>query len=140
MDVIDEFFGKLSFVEASKHEASYFFGAKTFNPANYIVEYQIYNNGKIVSEAQRKLGIEIERKYRELEIEIEKFINSQLEKIDAKSHNYNLEKDLEIRLITIPQDLNSSFEWSIEYAVKKDFSFFEVEFQNWEPTWFSISA
>jgi hypothetical protein len=140
VDITDEFFGKLSFVEATKHEASHFFGAKIFNPVNYIVEYQIYNDGKIVSEAQRKLGIEIERNYAELKIEIENFINTELQKIDSTAKKYNLEKDLELQLITIPNSLSPKIEWSIEYSVKNDFLFFMVEFQNWEPFWFSISA
>lgn len=140
MDIEDSFFGKLSFVEESRHEPSHFLGAKLFRPVNYEIEYQIYNADETVFEDQRKFGIEIEAKYEELKIEIEKFINSELDKLDSKAKRYKLEEDLEVRLITIPRNIKPIIEWSIEYAVKKDYLFFTVEFQNWEPYWFSISA
>jgi hypothetical protein len=136
----DDFFGKLSFVEESKHEPSHFFGAKLFRPVNYKIEYQIYNVSEAVSEDQRKFGVEIETKYPELKDEIENFINLEVKKIDAKGKRYNLEKDLELQLITIPKSIIPTTEWSIEYAVKKDFAFFEIAFHNWKPFWFSISA
>lgn len=140
MDIEDKFFGKLSLIEESRNEPSHFFGAKLFGPLNHEIEYQIYYADETVSEDQRKFGIEIEAKYSELVIEIEKFVNSEIKKIDAKGKRYNLEKDLELRLIIIPKSFDPIVEWSIEYSVKNDFSFFLIEFQNWKPYWFSISA
>lgn len=140
MYIVDNFFGKLSVVEASQHEPSHYYSTKFFEPVNYEIEFQIYKEGETISEDQRKFGIEIETKYAELKIDIEKFINSEIEKIDGKVKRYDLENDLELRLITIPKSFNPIVEWSIEYAVRNDFSFFLIDFQNWKPCLFSISA
>lgn len=140
MNKEDHFFGKLSFVEESQYEPSHFFAEKLFRPVNYKIEYQIYNAGETISEDQQKFVVKIETKYPELKDEIENFINLEVKKIDTKGKRYNLEKDLELRLITIPKSITPTIEWSIEYAVKNDFAFFTVEFQNWKPFWFSISA
>ncbi|RXK57702.1 hypothetical protein ESA94_19445 [Lacibacter luteus] len=140
MMIEDEIFGKLSLIEASQHEQSYLLGAKLFSPLNYEVEYNIYTVNKIVSKNQREFLIEIEKRYAVLKNQIEKFINSEIKKIDTKSKNYTLENDLKLCLISIPESIDLEVEWSIEYALNKDFAFFTVEFKDWEPFWLSISA
>jgi hypothetical protein len=47
----DEFFGKLSFVQASEYEPSHLFGAKAFHPVNSVVECQFYNDKKNITQA-----------------------------------------------------------------------------------------
>jgi hypothetical protein len=136
----DEFFGKLSFVEATEYEASYLFGAKEFPPLNHVVEYQIYDVSKTVTQEQRKWITKIENKYDGLKVEIETFINSELVKIDGKGKKISIEKDLTIDLITIPKNLNEVVEWSITYKLGNDFAFFTVEFRDLKPYWFSVSA
>jgi hypothetical protein len=136
----DEFFGKLSFFEASEYEPSYLSGTKEFRPLNSEVEYQIYNDTKTVKKEQREWVIEIEKKFDDLKMEIETFINSEFAKMNDNREKINLEKDLNIGLITIPKNLNSVVEWSLTYRVEKDFAFYTIEFRNWKPYWFSISA
>lgn len=136
----DEFFGKLLFIEATEYVPSYLFGAKEFRPLNSEVEYQIYNDTKTVSQEQREWVTEIENNYDGLKVEIETFINSELAKIDGKEKKFNLENDLNIDLITIPKNLNPVVEWSLTYGVEKDFAFFTVEFRNWKPYSFQVSA
>jgi hypothetical protein len=138
--VEDAFFGKLAFVEATEYEPSYLFGAKEFTPLNAIVEYQIYNVNKIVSQKQRKWMAEIENNYDGLKTDIEAFINAELNKIDEKGKIFNLERDLTIDLITIPFNLNEVVEWSLTYKVREYFAFFKIEFHDWKPYRFSVSA
>jgi hypothetical protein len=138
--VEDEFFGKLSYVKETSYEPSHLFGSKIFVPLHYEVEYQIYNDDKMISQEQRFLLNEIEKRYIELEDEIEMFINSEVEKVSTERKKYELQQDLELRLIVIPKNCTPIIEWSLEYGLKKDFAFFTVEFQDWKPIWFSISA
>jgi hypothetical protein len=136
----DDFFGQLAFVEATEYEGSYLFGAKEFSPLKSEVAYQIYDANKTVSQEQIKWVAEIENKYDGLKAEIETFINAELNKIDNKGKKFNLEKDFNIELITIPKNLNVVVEWSITYEVKEYFAFFTIEFRDWKPYWFSVSA
>ena len=133
-------FGKLSFIEANEYEPSYLFGAKDFQPLNSKIEYQFYNDNKIVTQEQKEWVISIESKYSYLEVEIENFINDELTKMNDKITKYSLKKDLTIEFITIPKLLDPVVEWSLTYGVNKDFLFLTVEFRDWKPNFLSISA
>src|SRR5687767_8748189 len=81
----DDFFGKLSFIEATEYEPSNLFGAKVFRPLNSQVEFQIYTDSKTVTQEQKDWAREIENNYDSVKAEIEKFINSECAKIDVKA-------------------------------------------------------
>jgi hypothetical protein len=138
--VADEWFKKLLYFSETPDEASHLLGSRIFQPLKCEVEYQIFSDNKKISQAQRQFLLEIENRYLELKHEMELFINAEIEKVSTVRKTYKLEQDLALSLIVIPKDVSTIKEWSLEYAVNNDFSFFAVEFQDWKPFWFSISA
>lgn len=138
--IADQFFNKLSFIEATEYEPSHLFGAKYFRPLNCEIEYQLYTEEKTVTQEQREWIIAIENNYDSLKIEMENFINDEFAKMYNKAKKYSLEKDLTIELITIPKLFVPGVEWSLTYKVKEDFLFLTIEFLGWKPNSLYISA
>lgn len=120
-------------------------GILTFKKSNSLddsqsVEFYIYNDSEGINDHQRKLILEIAKKYLELIDSLESYLNNEISKIDSTYSSISIRKDLDIMFINIPKNLTELNKWEINFVEKEGFVIYEIGFENWKPIYLEISA
>lgn len=131
----DALFGKMSFIEDDE-EGNYYQGNIDFENEN--IEILIYIDTDIIEEYQKKIFIELQKRYTDMKLLIEGFINKELKKINNNMQYYSIIQDLMISYISIFASQKEEIE--IVYDLRDSFCWFEIYFEHFKPNYFGVSA
>ena len=138
--ITDNILGVLTFRKSNRLDESYWNVDRKVNSVNELVEFYIYNNEDGIYESQKKLILEIEKKYSELIDNLEKFLNTRIREIDSNHINISINKDLDVHFISIPENLTELNTWELNLVEKRGFTNYEITIENWSPIDLGISA
>lgn len=138
--IADDILGILTFRKSNRLDESYWNVDRKVSSINELVEFYIYNNENGINENQKKLILEIEKKYPELIDNLEKYLNTKIREIDSNYSHISIEKDLVVSFINIPENPTELNKWEINFVEKKGFTIYGIEIENWNPIYLGISA
>ena len=138
--IIDDIFGVLTFKKSSKLDEAYWNVDRKIDSLNEKVEFYVYNNKTGISDIQRKLILEIEKKYPELVNNLENYLNNEIQEIDRNSSKISIQKDLDVSFINIPKNPTELNKWEINFVEKRGFTIYGIDIENWKPIDLGISA
>ena len=138
--IIDNILGILTFRKSNRFDESYWTVNRKVNSANELVEFYIYNNEDGINESQKKLILEIEKKYPQLIGNFEKFLNTKIHEFEPNHLNISINKDLDVNFINIPENSTEFNTWELNLVEKRGFTNYEITIENWVPIDLVISA
>ena len=138
--ITDNILGVLTFRKPNRLDESYWNVDRIVNSVNELVEFYIYNNEDGINESQKKLILEIEKKYSELIDNLEKFLNTRIREIDSNHLNISINKDLDVHFISIPENPTELNTWELNLVEKRGVTNYEIMIENWIPIDLGISA
>ncbi len=138
--ITDNILGILTFRKSNRLDESYWNVDRKVNSVNELVEFYIYNNEDGINESQKKLILEIQKKYPELIDNLEKYLNTKIRKIDSNHLNISINKDLDVHFINIPENPTELNTWELNLVEKRGFTNYEITIENWIPIDLGISA
>ena len=138
--IADDILGILTFRKSNRLDESYWNVDRKVKSVNELVEFYIDNNENGINESQRKLILEIEKKYPELIDNLEKYLNNKIREIDSSNVEISINKDLDVNFISIPENPTELNIWELNLVEKKGFTNFEITIENWNPINLGISA
>ena len=138
--ITDNILGVLTFRKPNRLDESYWNVDRIVNSVNELVEFYIYNNEDGINESQKKLILEIEKKYSELIDNLEKFLNTRIREIDSNHLNISINKDLDVHFISIPENPTELNTWELNLVEKRGVTNYEITIENWIPIDLGISA
>lgn len=138
--IIDDTLSVLTFRKSNRLDGSHWNINRKLESVTELVEFYIYNDSEGINDNQRRLILEIEKKYLELIDDLENYLNNEISKIDSTYSSISIHKDLDIMFINIPKNLTELNKWEINFVEKKGFSVYEIGLKNWKPVYLEISA
>jgi transcriptional antiterminator len=138
--ITDDILGVLTFRKSNRLDESYWNVDRKVSSVNELVEFYIYNNENGINKNQKKLILEIEKKYPELIDNLEKYLNTKIREIDSNYSHVSIQKDLDVSFINIPENPSELNKWEINFVEKKGFTIYGIEIENWNPWYLGISA
>ena len=138
--ITDNILGVLTFRKPNRLDESYWNVDRIVNSVNELVEFYIYNNEDGINESQKKLILEIEKKYSELIDNLEKFLNTRIREINSNHLSISINKDLDIHFISIPENPTELNIWELNLVEKRGITNYEITIENWIPIDLGISA
>ncbi len=134
LQIEDDVFGRLMFVETNNPSDSFWEGRGRFNPINAEVSYNIRAGEAGPGESHRDFYRSIERRYGELLLLVTPLLQRECAAQLAACDVYRRQLSFSLDIVDMPEPESESMEWRLVFSCAQwEDALFTVHMKGWQP-------